>query len=168
MFLVFIFENFVPSIFSKILRPKVTWTKNVWSLLNDTSIESPWRAESKNIFTKNSGQLLPVTGVWILGSGTTPGNGAFWGPKAPKKLRRNPTPQCRTHLTVKPVRFWSRRPPKRRGGSYHRSAAPIWHQTSMHKSKPRISLKPQAFNAQKNFWTLPPAHVITKVFITLT
>ena len=63
----------------KILRPKMAQPKNNQSESYVTSIESPLRAESKNIFSKKFGSTLTrLRGFEFWGSGTTPTSGAFW------------------------------------------------------------------------------------------
>ena len=75
-------------------------TKNNQRGSYDISIESPWRAESKNIFTKNSGQLWPSCGGLKFGEWYHTRKRCVLVPNAPKTPRGNPPSQCSTHPTV--------------------------------------------------------------------
>ena len=85
---------------SKILRPKMAHTKINQRGSYDISIESPWRAESKNIFTKNSGQLWPSYGGLKFGEWYHTRKRCVLVPKTPKTPRGNLPSQCNTHQTV--------------------------------------------------------------------
>ena len=104
-----------------------------------TSIESPCRAESKNIFTKKFGSpLTKLRGFEFWGSGTTPISGAFWSqmPKCRRLRAEGPRwhPSERTFEGRRPemTSIWADiRGPKARDDIHLsgrlRAEGPRWH-----------------------------------------